>query len=123
MCAGARLVLLFGRGSWGNHPTLLPSCTRSLPHNTLHPHYPYAHASQVENQAALQLLQRFVHNGREMDGQPTRDRLKLIPRIVNADEWAQKGPLSGGWVGCLGWVIGGHRRGTHRGGVTQGSHR
>jgi hypothetical protein len=26
--------------------------------------------------------------------QPTRDRLKLIPRIVNVDEWVEKGPLS-----------------------------
>lgn len=50
--------------------------------------------SMVENQAALGLMQRFVHNKREHDGQPTRDRLKLIPRIVNPDEWAEKGPLS-----------------------------
>jgi hypothetical protein len=31
----------------------------------------------------------------EADKTPTRDRLKLIARIVNVDEWAQKGPLSG----------------------------
>ncbi|KAG2443802.1 hypothetical protein HXX76_002145 [Chlamydomonas incerta] len=47
-----------------------------------------------ENQTALGLLRRFVTNGREADGSPTRDRLKLIPRVVNVDEWAAKGPLS-----------------------------
>jgi hypothetical protein len=50
---------------------------------------------QVPNQAALELVQRFMHNKREFDGTPTRDRLKLIPRIVNVAEWAEKGPLSG----------------------------
>ena len=35
----------------------------------------------------------------EADKTPTRDRLKLIARIVNVDEWAQKGPLSG-YVRC-----------------------
>lgn len=27
--------------------------------------------------------------------QPTRDRLKLLPRIVNVDEWGKNAPLSG----------------------------
>lgn len=53
---------------------------------------------QVDNKAALALVQRFMHNKREFDGQPTRDRFKLIPRIVNVAEWAEKGPLTGGWV-------------------------
>jgi hypothetical protein len=35
-----------------------------------------------ENKAALGLLQRFVTNGREVDGSPTRDRLKMIVRCV-----------------------------------------
>lgn len=35
---------------------------------------------KFENKAALGLLQRFVSNGREADGSPTRDRLKLIVR-------------------------------------------
>jgi hypothetical protein len=35
---------------------------------------------KFENKAALGLLQRFVSNGRESDGSPTRDRLKLIVR-------------------------------------------
>ncbi|KAL4421206.1 hypothetical protein ABPG77_010081 [Micractinium sp. CCAP 211/92] len=51
--------------------------------------------SQMDNQAALALVQRFMHNKREFDGTPTRDRFKLIPRIVNVAEWAEKGPLSG----------------------------
>ncbi|KAL4439907.1 hypothetical protein ABPG75_002908 [Micractinium tetrahymenae] len=51
--------------------------------------------SQMSNQAALALVQRFMHNKREFDGTPTRDRFKLIPRIVNVAEWAEKGPLSG----------------------------
>lgn len=46
-------------------------------------------------QAALGLLRRMVHDGREADGSPTRDRLKLIPRVVNVDEWARNAPLSG----------------------------
>lgn len=37
---------------------------------------------KFENKAALGLLQRFVSNGRESDGSPTRDRLKLIVRWV-----------------------------------------
>ena len=49
----------------------------------------------MPNKAALELVQRFMHNKREFDGTPTRDRLKLIPRIVNVGEWAEKGPLSG----------------------------
>jgi hypothetical protein len=35
---------------------------------------------KFENTAALGLLQRFVSNGRESDGSPTRDRLKMIVR-------------------------------------------
>lgn len=50
---------------------------------------------QMVNQAALALVQRFMHNKREFDGTPTRDRFKLIPRIVNVAEWAEEGPLSG----------------------------
>ena len=47
-----------------------------------------------ENQAALGLLARFVANGREADGSPTRERLKMIVRCCNAEEWAAKAPLS-----------------------------
>lgn len=50
--------------------------------------------AQEGNTAALGLLRRFVHDGREADKTPTRDRLKLLARIVNVDEWAEKGPLS-----------------------------
>lgn len=50
--------------------------------------------SQIQSPAALQLLQRFFGNGREFDGQPTRDRLKLIGRIMNPEEWGELGPLS-----------------------------
>ena len=46
------------------------------------------------NQKALGLLRRFVENGKEADGTPTRDRVKTIARIVNVDEWRTKGPLS-----------------------------
>lgn len=46
-------------------------------------------------QAALGLAQRFVHGGKEADGSPTRDRLKLMPRVVNVEEWARTAPLSG----------------------------
>ena len=44
--------------------------------------------------AALGLLRRFVHNGREDDGTPTRDRLKLIARIANPEEWVEDARLS-----------------------------
>lgn len=50
---------------------------------------------QEPNQAALGLLQRFVHGEQEADGSPTRDRLKLIARVANVDEWAVEAPLSG----------------------------
>ena len=58
---------------------------------------PGAHREQVPfvHQLALALLQRFVHDGRESDKVPTRDRLKLLARIVNVDQWAVSGPLSG----------------------------
>lgn len=49
---------------------------------------------RFENQAALGLLQRFVANGREVDGSPTRERLKMIARCCNPDEWAREGPLN-----------------------------
>jgi hypothetical protein len=35
---------------------------------------------RFENKAALGLLMRFVANGREADGCPTRERLKIIAR-------------------------------------------
>lgn len=56
---------------------------------------------QVENKAALALAQRFFADGEEFDGQPTRDRLKLLPRFVNVEEWAEQGPLSGAEVRLL----------------------
>lgn len=50
--------------------------------------------SKHENPAAIGLLQRFIQDGVEADGSPTRSRLKLIPRVVNAEEWAKAGPLN-----------------------------
>eukprot|EP00775_Hariotina_reticulata_P011572 gene11572-11716_t len=50
--------------------------------------------TKVENTAALGLLQRFISNGREADGSPTRDRLKMIPRVANLEEWAKVAPLN-----------------------------
>lgn len=38
------------------------------------------------NQAAVGLLRRFLADGREADGSSSRDRLKLIPRVLNLDE-------------------------------------
>lgn len=49
----------------------------------------------VNNKAALEMALRLVNDGVEQDGQNTRDRLKLLPRIVNVDEWGEKAPLSG----------------------------
>mmetsp|Transcript_28201 Transcript_28201/g.83498 ORF Transcript_28201/g.83498 Transcript_28201/m.83498 type:complete len:419 (-) Transcript_28201:573-1829(-) len=46
------------------------------------------------NQKALALLQRFVADSKEADGSRTRDRFKIIPRIVNVEEWGKKAPLS-----------------------------
>lgn len=46
--------------------------------------------SKVDNQAAMRLFQRFVEGGTEADGTPSRDRLKMIARVVNKEEWAQK---------------------------------
>jgi hypothetical protein len=51
-------------------------------------------ASKFENQAAVGLLARFVAGGREADGGATRDRLKLIARVANVEEWAARAPLS-----------------------------
>jgi len=51
-------------------------------------------AAAYPNQDALRLIKRMVNNGREADGTLTRDRLKLVPRVVNVEEWVQKGPLS-----------------------------
>ncbi|KAK9837141.1 hypothetical protein WJX81_005930 [Elliptochloris bilobata] len=49
---------------------------------------------QVGNDAALGLLERFVHNAIEADGTPTRDRFKLVPRVANPEQWAADAPLS-----------------------------
>eukprot|EP01025_Chloroclados_australasicus_P015769 TRINITY_DN17618_c0_g1_i4.p1 TRINITY_DN17618_c0_g1~~TRINITY_DN17618_c0_g1_i4.p1 ORF type:complete len:491 (-),score=46.31 TRINITY_DN17618_c0_g1_i4:316-1788(-) len=46
---------------------------------------------KVDNQAAVNLLRKFIAGEH---GHHFRDRLKLIPRIVNVDEWAKRGPLS-----------------------------
>lgn len=46
------------------------------------------------HKAAVGLLQRIIQNGREHNSEPTRTRLKIIPRVVNVDEFAEKGPLS-----------------------------
>ena len=51
---------------------------------------------------ALALTRRFVHNGKEADGTPTRDRLKLIARVANPAEWATTGPLNGAESKLLG---------------------
>ena len=56
---------------------------------------PIIHRDCHARQAALGLAQRFVHGGKEADGSPTRDRLKLMPRVVNKEEWARTAPLSG----------------------------
>lgn len=33
-------------------------------------------------------------NGREENTEQTRNRLKLIPKVGNLDEWAEKAPLT-----------------------------
>ena len=43
---------------------------------------------------AVDLAVRFVRGGTEEDGQASRDRFKLIPRIVNVEEWGQEAGLS-----------------------------
>ncbi|CAL5218734.1 g448 [Coccomyxa viridis] len=50
--------------------------------------------SMMDNKQALALWQRFVHDGTERDGQSTRSRLKLIPRVANVEQWAKDAPLS-----------------------------
>lgn len=45
-------------------------------------------------QHAIDMALRLVEDGEESDGQKTRDRLKLLPRIVNVEEWGEKAPLS-----------------------------
>lgn len=46
-------------------------------------------------QYAIDMAVRLIEDGVEEDGQRTRDRLKLLPRIVNVEEWGEKAPLSG----------------------------
>lgn len=46
-------------------------------------------------QHAIDMAVRLIEDGVEEDGQRTRDRLKLLPRIVNVEEWGEKAPLSG----------------------------
>ena len=52
-------------------------------------------AAAAASPAAAALLRRFAAGGREADGSATRDRLKLIARVANPDQWAVEGPLSG----------------------------
>jgi hypothetical protein len=59
-----------------------------------------------ENKAALGLLQRFVTNGREVDGSPTRDRLKMIVRCGQLPASASKHVIFNHGVGacrCIAW--------------------
>lgn len=51
-------------------------------------------SSKFKNQGFMRLFHRFVRGEKEADGTPTRDHFKLIPRVANPEEWAQKGPLS-----------------------------
>lgn len=53
----------------------------------------------AENQAAVGLLQRFVANGREADGTPTRERLKLIARYSSVAGCVLK-PRNSLWCSC-----------------------
>lgn len=46
------------------------------------------------HKGAVGLLQRLIQNGREHNSEPTRARLKIIPRVVNVEEFAETGPLS-----------------------------
>eukprot|EP00798_Chlamydomonas_sp_ICE-L_P006423 gene6423-3049_t len=46
------------------------------------------------NQKALDLVKRMVQNQKEADGSQTRDRLKILPRVVNVEEWKTKAPLT-----------------------------
>jgi hypothetical protein len=66
--------------SWHRIPGLMSVCG-VLPACS-HPGSEDFDPTKFENTAALGLLQRFVNNGREADGSPTRDRLKMIPRYV-----------------------------------------
>jgi hypothetical protein len=43
---------------------------------------------------AVDMAVRFVKGDKEEDGQMTRDRLKLIPRIMNVEEWGREAGLS-----------------------------
>ena len=43
---------------------------------------------------AVDMATRFVEGGSEEDGGATRDRFKLIPRIVNVEEWGREAGLS-----------------------------
>lgn len=61
---------------WGTQQTACLVCVLYL----AAPHREDFDPDKCENTAALGLLQRFVSNGREADGSPTRDRLKLIVR-------------------------------------------
>ena len=45
-------------------------------------------------QHAIDLVVRFVQGGTEEDGQASRDRLKLIPRIMNVEERGRDAGLS-----------------------------
>lgn len=49
---------------------------------------------EEENQGASKLLQNLVQNGREHNSDPSRSRLKIIPRVVNVEQWAIDAPLS-----------------------------
>ncbi len=52
------------------------------------------HPDAITNPAARQLLEAFFNDGLCGDGTPARERLKLIPRVANVDEWAKVGPLT-----------------------------
>lgn len=49
---------------------------------------------EFQNRGAVELLHGLIHNGREKNSDASRERLKLIPRVVNVEEWAVTAPLS-----------------------------
>lgn len=49
---------------------------------------------EFHNHGAVQLLHGLIHNGREHNSDASRERLKIIPKVVNVEEWAAQAPLS-----------------------------
>lgn len=62
----------------------------------------HLHAQTFPHRQAIPLMLRFFNGEQEQNGEPSRDRLKLVARVMNLKQWGELGGLSSYQVNLLG---------------------